>query len=403
MIPGFDLYSNKERWKMLLLLVAIAIGIGSVWYTSRLVKDLSKEEGKKVELWAEATRFVLETKTETVDLNFFLKVIENNTTIPVILTDENFTILYYRNIDSLNAKRTGYLEKQLGIMREFRSPMKIDLKNGKRNYIFYKESIILKNLTVYPYIQLTVIVIFIIISYLAFSFSRKAEQNKVWLGLSRETAHQLGTPTSSLLAWVELLKESNKDSSLISELEKDALRLNIITERFSKIGSKPKLQVLELFSVLQETVEYMKIRVPSSIQFQTILPERNIVVLINKHLFSWVLENLIKNAIDAVVDKGLIVIKLSVLHKIVYVDIVDSGKGIAKSNFHRVFRPGFTSKTRGWGLGLSLTKRIIEEYHHGKIFVLHSEINKGTTFRIALPFDESHNHILDKEMDEKLV
>jgi signal transduction histidine kinase len=276
-------------------------------------------------------------------------------------------------------------------MREFRSPMKIDLKNGKSNYIFYKESTILMKLTVYPYIQLTVIVIFIIISYLAFSFSRRAEQNKVWLGLSRETAHQLGTPTSSLLAWVELLKETNKDSSLISELEKDVLRLNIITERFSKIGSIPKLEPMDLYSVLKESVEYMKNRVPVSISLYIAVPEKPIIVSINNHLFGWVLENLIKNAIDAVVDKGLIDIKISTHQKIVNIDIFDNGKGISKGNFKRIFRPGFTTKLRGWGLGLSLTKRIIEEYHHGKIFVLHSELNRGTTFRITLPFDQSHS------------
>lgn len=385
MIPGFDLYTNKERWKLLLFFIAVGIGIGSLWYTNKLVYELSGEEEKKVELWAEATRYVLETQKETVDLNFLLKVIENNTTIPVILTDQNNKILFFRNIDSIKAYKNEYLMEQLEVMKEFRLPMTIKLDNGKYNYIYYRESVILKKLTIYPYIQLLVIIIFVIISYLAFSFSRRAEQNKVWLGLSRETAHQLGTPTSSLMAWVELLKETNQDCNLILELEKDVIRLNIITERFSKIGSIPKLEQMDLYFAINESVEYMQKRVPFSVNLQIVNGNDGIIVAINKHLFGWVLENLIKNALDAVVNAGFIEIRISTNSNKVFVDIIDNGKGISKGNFKRVFKPGFTTKTRGWGLGLSLTKRIIEEYHHGKIFVLHSEINRGTTFRIILP------------------
>lgn len=385
MIPGLDLYNNKERWKLLLFIIAIGIGVGSLLYTNKLVKELSDEEEKKVELWAEATQYVLDTKKENVDLNFLLKVIENNTTIPVILADENNKILYFRNIDSVKAKRNEYLIEQIGVMKKFRMPLTLKLENGKRNYIYYHESIILEKLTIYPYIQLSVILVFVVVSYLAFSFSRRAEQNKVWLGMSRETAHQLGTPTSSLMAWVELLKEKNHDSDLVMELEKDVIRLNIITERFSKIGSKPRLENFDLYSVISESVGYMQKRVPSSVNLQIVKPHEKILVAINKHLFGWVLENLIKNALDAVVNTGFIEIKLSIDTKKVIVDVSDNGKGISKGNFKRVFKPGFTSKTRGWGLGLSLTKRIIEEYHHGKIFVLHSEINKGTTFRMILP------------------
>lgn len=384
-IPTLDLYTNKERWKLLLFFIAIGIGIGSLWYTNKLVHELSREEEKKVELWAEATRYVLETQKETVDLNFLLKVIENNTTIPVILTDQNNKILFFRNVDSIKANKNEYLMEQLEVMKEFRLPLTIKLDNGKYNYIYYRESVILKKLTIYPYIQLLVIIIFVVISYLAFSFSRRAEQNKVWLGLSRETAHQLGTPTSSLMAWVELLKETNQDYNLISELEKDVIRLNIITERFSKIGSIPKLESMDLYFAINESVEYMQKRVPLSVNLQIVNGIDGIIVAINKHLFGWVLENLIKNALDAVVNAGIIEIRISNNSNKVFVDIIDDGKGVLKRNFKRVFKPGYTTKTRGWGLGLSLTKRIIEEYHHGKIFVLHSEINRGTTFRIILP------------------
>lgn len=392
-----DLYTTKERWKLLLLLVAMAIAIGSLWYTNKLVLELSKEEEKKVELWADATRYVLESNKESIDLSFLLKVIENNTTIPVILTDQNNNILYYRNIDSTKAQKKVYLLNQIVIMKKYKKPITIKLDKGKWNFIYYRESIILTKLSTYPYIQLSVIIIFVIIAYMAFSFSRRAEQNKVWLGLSRETAHQLGTPTSSLMAWVELLKETNHDTSLIAELEKDVIRLNTITERFSKIGSQPRLEQVNLYSVISDSIEYMQKRAPASISMNILTNNTEIFVSLNKHLFGWVLENLIKNALDAVVNTGFIEIKISTNTTKVIVDVIDNGKGISKGNVSRVFKPGFTTKARGWGLGLSLTKRIVEEYHNGKILVLHSEINKGTTFRIILPIvKQSVEQILSK-------
>ncbi len=392
-----DLYTTKERWKLLLLLVAMAIAIGSLWYTNKLVLELSKEEEKKVELWADATRYVLESNKESIDLSFLLKVIENNTTIPVILTDQNNNILYYRNIDSTKAQKKVYLLNQIVIMKKYKKPITIKLDKGKWNFIYYRESIILTKLSTYPYIQLSVIIIFVIIAYMAFSFSRRAEQNKVWLGLSRETAHQLGTPTSSLMAWVELLKETNHDTSLIAELEKDVIRLNTITERFSKIGSQPRLEKVNLYSVISDSIEYMQKRAPASISMNILTNNTEIFVSLNKHLFGWVLENLIKNALDAVVNTGFIEIKISTNTTKVIVDVIDNGKGISKGNVSRVFKPGFTTKARGWGLGLSLTKRIVEEYHNGKILVLHSEINKGTTFRIILPIvKQSVEQILSK-------
>ncbi len=381
-----DIYTSKERWKLLLFLTAVAIGAGSLWYTSKLVNRLASEEKKKVELWADATRLLAgSTKENVTDLTFLFKVIETNNTVPVILTDQDDRILDHRNLDSMRVSKPGYLQKQLTEMKNKNAPLVIDLGKGNKNFIYYKESILLQKLTFYPYVQLSVIIIFILVSYMAFNASRKAEQNKVWLGLSRETAHQLGTPASSLMAWTELLKDKLEDQTLVTELEKDVNRLNIITERFSKIGSQPKLELADLNEIVEDVKNYIYRRIPETVDIRIDQTQDHVWLQLNANLFSWVIENLIKNALDAIVDKGSIQIKITSNSKQAFLDIADSGKGILKRNFKKVFKPGFTTKTRGWGLGLSLTKRIVEEYHKGKIFVLSSEINKGTTFRIILP------------------
>jgi hypothetical protein len=384
-MPVIDIYTSKERWKLLLFIAAIAIGFGSLWYTNNLVNRLSIEERKKVELWADATRLLTGSSKDNTDLSFLFKVIENNNTVPVILTDKEGRILDHRNFDSMRVTRPGYLQKQLIEMKGLHPPLVIDLNKGNKNYIYYKESILLQKLTFYPYVQLSVIIIFILVSYLAFNASRKAEQNKVWLGLSRETAHQLGTPASSLLAWVELLRDKVADQELVSELEKDVTRLNIITERFSKIGSQPKLELADLNQVVEDVKDYISRRIPETVDIYIEAGKEHIWVPLNINLFSWVVENLIKNSLDAIANQGIIHIKISSgLHQ-AFVEVSDNGKGILKRNFKRVFKPGYTTKSRGWGLGLSLTKRIIEEYHKGKISVLNSEIGKGTTFRVILP------------------
>ena len=384
-MPLIDIYALKQRWKLFLFIAAVAIGTGSLWYTDRLVNKLSEKEKMKASIWAEATRILLESSQSETDLNFLFRVIEDNNTVPVVLTDQDDKVLYYRNLDDVKATKPEYISKQLESMKKLHPPLVIDLGNGNRNYIYYKESILLQQLSIYPYLQLSVIIIFVIVSYVAFNSSRKAEQNKVWLGLSRETAHQLGTPTSSLMAWIELLKDKVEDQALVSELEKDVQRLNIITERFSKIGSQPKLEVTDIILVVDDVVKYMRSRIPKSVAI-TFQADSNLIYLpVNVNLLSWVIENLIKNALDAVSNEGLIEILISSNGKLAFVDVIDNGKGILKRNFKRVFKPGFTTKSRGWGLGLSLTKRIIEEYHRGKIFVLRSEINKGTTFRIMIP------------------
>jgi Signal transduction histidine kinase len=380
-----NIYNLKQRWKLFLFIAAVIIGAGSLWYTDVLVKEFEDKEQKKASIWADATRILLESSQSETDLNFLFKVIEDNNTIPVILTDQDDKILNYRNLDDAKASDPAYLSNQLQTMKKQHLPLVIDLGGGHKNFIYYKESVLIQRLSIYPYLQLSVIIVFALISYIAFNASRKAEQNQVWLGLSKETAHQLGTPASSLTAWVELLKDKVTDQSLVLELEKDVQRLNVITERFSKIGSPPKLEVADLNVVAAEVISYMKRRVPSSVNIQFQAQSSPILIPMNVNLLGWVFENLIKNALDAIANNGFIEIKISINDKQVIIDVLDNGKGIPKRNFKKVFKPGFTTKSRGWGLGLSLTKRIVEEYHKGKIFVQSSELNKGTTFRIIIP------------------
>lgn len=386
-MPQFDIYHVKQRWKLLIFLGSIIIGAGSLWYTSRLVNDLSAEERKKIELWAEATKLIASSTQDPDLLNFLLKVTENNTTIPVILTDNTFHVIYHRNIRIGTRDSVKFLYQTLDDLRATTAPIDIQLDGSGENYLFYDDSYTLKRLARYPYIQLSIILVFIIVSYLAFSASRKAEQNKVWVGLSRETAHQLGTPTSSLIAWVELLKEKYEDSSLINELEHDVNRLRIITERFSHIGSQPVLASTDVSQVVASAVDYMRTRISSSVTL-TYIAKGSFYAHLNVNLFNWVIENLIKNALDAIGSKGTVEVKLFSEGKNIVLDIKDSGKGIPRKDFKRVFKPGFTTKARGWGLGLSLARRIINEYHNGKIFVLYSELHKGTTFRVVLNVDK---------------
>ena len=381
-----NIYLQRQRWKLILFILAIIIGIASIIYTNRLVKQLSVEEKKKIELWAEGTRTLIEIDpSNTENINFIFKVIENNTTVPVIWVDENDSIISYRNLDSLKVKNKNYLLRQLNLMKAKNEPIEMGLINGQKNYIYYKDSILLTKLLYYPYIQMGVIVLFIFIAYLAFNATRKAEQNQVWVGMSKETAHQLGTPISSLIAWVELLKGKINDKALINELENDVSRLEKITERFSKIGSAPILKMENIIEVIKKSVEYIKTRSSNAIEFKYNFDEKaEIIVPINASLFEWVIENICKNAVDAMKSEGKIEISVYDNIQVIYIDIKDTGKGISKSKYKTIFRPGYTTKPRGWGLGLSLTKRIVETYHDGKIFVNESEINGGTTIRIVL-------------------
>jgi signal transduction histidine kinase len=385
-----DIYYRKQRWKLYLFLFAAIIGLGSLLYTNRLVKLLAHEEKKKVELWAEATRQladlsdITEPNVPQRDIGFPLQVAEYNTTIPVIIADHDDNILYHRNLDSLKMENPDYARRQLGKMKSEAEPIEIELGEGIVQYVYYRNSTLLVKLTYYPYIQLGVILLFILVAYLAFSASRRAEQNQVWVGLSKETAHQLGTPTSSLIGWVELLKEKHPDKKLVSELEKDAFRLEEITERFSKIGSKPVLKDANILEVLKESVAYLESRTTDGVTFSFDPVSQDHMVPINRSLFQWVVENLCKNSVDAMEGNGTIKISVREQFKQVFIDFEDSGKGIPKNRQKTIFKPGYTTKLRGWGLGLSLAKRIIETYHKGKIFVLHSDIGKGTVIRIML-------------------
>ena len=385
-----DIYYRKQRWKLYLFLFAAIIGIGSLLYTNRLVKLLAGEEKKRIELWAEATRQLADL-SDIIDPNipqrnwdFPFQVVAYNTTIPVIIADQEDNIMVHRNLDSLKMLNPDYSMRQLEKMKTEVQPIPIELGEGIVQYVYYRKSTLLVKLTYYPYIQLGVILLFILVAYLAFSASRRAEQNQVWVGLSKETAHQLGTPTSSLIGWVELLKEKHPDKKLVSELEKDASRLEEITERFSKIGSKPVLKDVNILEILRESVRYLETRTSDGITFSIDPDSQEHVVPINRALFQWVVENLCKNSVDAMEGNGSIRISVVGQLKQVLIDFEDTGKGIPKNRQKTIFKPGYTTKRRGWGLGLSLAKRIIETYHKGKIFVQHSDPEKGTTIRIIL-------------------
>jgi hypothetical protein len=380
-----NIFGNRSNWQVLLFLFAILIGVGSLIYTQFLVHDLKAEERKKVEMWAAAIRLI-NSADSTQNLDFPFSIIENNKTVPVILTDSHNNIIAATNIGQGKIEDPGFMALKLVKMKSYNDPIIIDLGSGYSNRIYYKDSIILSQLMYYPYVQLGFILLFILSSYLALSSSRKAEQNRVWVGMSKETAHQLGTPTTSLSGWVEILQNNYPDIPVIKELALDVKRLEKVTERFSGIGSKPSLTRENIKSLIQNSVNYLKTRSSSKVLF--VLPfsddEEEMNIPVNPALFEWVIENVCKNAIDAMEGDGAITIRVEEADKYAIIDITDTGKGIPKSTYKKIFNPGFTTKKRGWGLGLSLAKRIIEEYHQGKIFVKSSEIGKGTCIRIMM-------------------
>jgi len=385
-----DIYSKKQRWKQILLLSAVLIGVGSLWYTSRLVKHIEITERQKMEMWAEAVRIVTSADLDT-ELAFPFSVIENNTHIPVILTDAEGDIISHKNLDSLKTEKQKYLNRQLENAREENDSLVIDLGPGEYQLLFYRDSFLLRQLIFFPYVQLGVIILFILVSYIAFSVSRTAEQNEVWTGMSKETAHQLGTPISSLIGWMELLKDSDLDPSIIVDMQKDTSRLKKITDRFSKIGSRPLMKNANLSAILEESLGYMKNRGPHNVEYLLDLPSKPITISLNDTLFEWVIENLLKNATDAIQGAGRVILHAVDIDDSVIVDVEDTGKGISKSRFRTVFKPGYTTKKRGWGLGLSLSKRIIESYHHGKISIFSSVPNDSTIIRIILKKTENQD------------
>ena len=384
-----------RRVKILLVFAAVVIAVASLVVSHILIRDLATEEHNKMEVWAEAMR-TLNRADENTDINLVLKVINGNNTIPVIVLDSNGNVQAYRNIDIKdceNAEDTMRFVQYMGrkLMREDRDiRIAIDDSNtdsiSSADYInvCYDDSVMLRRLASYPYIQLGVVMIFVVIAIFALLTSKRAEQNKVWVGLSKETAHQLGTPISSLMAWVEILKETYPDDDLIPEMNKDVKRLQLIADRFSKIGSLPEPVDTDLKEVMEHVIDYMDRRTSNKVKMVRDFPEGDIVVKINASLFEWVIENLSKNAVDAMGGEGTITLRIFEEPTKAVIEVTDTGKGIRKKDIRNVFRPGFTTKKRGWGLGLSLAKRIIEEYHKGKIWVKSSEVGVGTTFRIEL-------------------
>lgn len=378
-----SIYDSRQRLKYLFILIATLIAIVSVFVSDKLVKSLAQEERQKVEIWAEAQRMIA-TETNGSNMALILKILESNTTIPVLWCNEKDSVIAEKNIDLPEKDSDLFLKNKVRELKSKNPPILIDMQDGTFQYLYYDDSIILKRLLIYPYAQLTVVFIFILIAFLALASTKKAEQNKVWVGLSKETAHQLGTPISSLIAWVEYLRTKEIDPSLLSEMEKDVKRLEMIAERFSKIGSNPDPTPVNISNSIRTALNYMETRISAKVKIYTHLPDNPVLVLMNDSLFAWVIENLTKNAVDAMEGQGEITFQVEERDKTVRIDIADSGKGIPKSKYKTVFNPGYTTKKRGWGLGLSLVKRIIESYHGGKIFVKNSEVGKGTTFRIEL-------------------
>jgi two-component system, sporulation sensor kinase D len=393
-------YQNKRLWKYILLAFAVIIASGSLFYTNYLSRNIAKSERTRAQVWALSIRQVI-----SADDNDFLPyvfAVRDSSIIPAIVTDEKGELQYARGLDSTktfnpplpeaeqekNAPKydPNYFKGELEIMKSQHEPIKIDLPRGYW-LIYYKDSALLTQLKYFPYVQLSVIAVFLLLAYTAFNSSRKSEQNQVWVGLAKETAHQLGTPISSLMAWIELIKDkfNAEQDPLVAEMENDVKRLEIVADRFSKIGSKPKLEEHFVYDTIEDFVNYFKVRVSNNISFE-LTGNKDLVAGLNVPLFDWVIENLLKNAVNAIEGKGSIRINIDTnkTKEQILIDITDTGKGIPRSKFLTVFQPGYTTRKRGWGLGLSLTKRMVESYHNGKVFVKDSDLGKGTTFRIVL-------------------
>lgn len=397
-------YRNNQRWKFALLFFAALIAATSLFYTNYLVKNLSEAERTKAEVWAMSTRNIFNMPDINDEFTTFIYAVRDSLSMPAIIADAQDSIIYWKGLDTARTNihiesemimegmsvpkyDPEYFRDQLEIMKEQHPPIIVELYNGESWYIYYKDSRLLTQLRIFPYIQLSLIAVFLVIAYTVFNSIRKSEQNQVWLGMAKEAAHQLGTPISSLMAWVELIKskfDADKDP-LIEEMETDVKRLEIVADRFSKIGSKPVLEPHNLYDVAKNFVDYFKIRISQKIEFE-VKGDRDVEAMLNVPLFDWVLENILKNAANAIESSGKIELEIieNIAKEQIFIDISDTGKGIPRSQFDAVFQPGYTTRKRGWGLGLSLTKRMVENYHKGHIFIKDSEVGKGTTFRIIL-------------------
>ncbi|MCM1320120.1 MAG: HAMP domain-containing histidine kinase [Muribaculaceae bacterium] len=402
----YSFYDRKRLGKAAFFLISLAAIIIFLLLSNNLVKSLANQERDRMKIWADATERLVR-QAEGTDIEFLLTIIEQNNSIPVLVADDEGNIQEYRNFKlpdagdqrvmmvDLSDKDKEYLQRQLYKTTQGKKISEVAKTNDHfipikifdnyYQYIYYEDSEMLKRLSWYPYIQLGVMVFLAVIVFLTILYTKRAEQNRVWVGLSKETAHQLGTPISSLMAWMEFLQSSGVDPDVVREMNKDVKRLSVIADRFSKIGSIPELELEYLGDSVQHSLEYMRSRISKQIDVRMDLAPEDCGVHISRPLFEWVMENLTKNAVDAMEGKGTLTIKTGVEKDRCYIDVTDTGKGIARKNFKNVFNPGYTTKKRGWGLGLTLVKRIIEEYHKGRIFVLRSEPGQGTTFRIILP------------------
>lgn len=384
-----NIYEQKNTWKLILLVTLLLIIITSILYTNYLSGKLALEERKKMQLLADVYKRLAEAGGN-VDLGFMFHVIESNETVPLILADEKDNVMGFKNLDTVKiAKDSSYLKHELASMKADREPIDIEYSKGAHQYIYYRDSYLLVQLRYFPFIQFSIILLFLAVAYITFSTARRAEQNRVWAGMAKETAHQLGTPISALSGWVDYMKlqldEDDEVIQVIPEVEKDIERLELIAERFSKIGSVPDLVTTNLFNEVEKSTQYIRRRASGKVSINLHAPQgKDIEAMVSPPLFAWVIENLLKNALDAIGGSGAIDIYVSKQGKQTFVDIKDSGKGIPPGKLKTVFRPGYSTKKRGWGLGLSLAQRIIEEFHKGKIFVKESQLGKGTTFRILL-------------------
>lgn len=374
------IFDSRQVVTYVFVAVAIAIVASSLLFSHKLVNELAVEERNKIEIWAEATR-AFAHETENSDMNLILHILQSNSTIPVILYDSSSDTYVANNLNVGSINEYEVLSNKASDFSKRHEPIVIEELN---QFLYYDDSYTLKQLALFPYVQLSVLFLFIALAFFALRSSLKSEQNKVWMGLSKETAHQLGTPISSLMAWIELIKLKGGDVDLLDEVDKDLDRLEMIADRFSKIGSSTDLKASDLRIVTDRALQYMKRRISDKIVISTSFPEYEVMVELNEPLFEWVIENLIKNATDAMGGEGSIDLQMRVKDNKAIMDVSDSGRGIAKSKFKKVFLPGYTTKARGWGLGLSLVKRIVEKNHNGKIFVKSSELGVGSTFRIVL-------------------
>lgn len=391
-----SIYDSRRIWKMVLLAVSLVLVGVFIYISNRLVKDLAKQERERMEIWADATR-ELTTSTDT-DVDFLFRIIRGNQNIPVLLVDNDGNIIEQRNfklpepadtakmLDEYSKVNKEFLAKRLQKLRNSSNKIDIEIDQSTHQTLYYEDSDVLRRLAYYPYIQLAVMLLFLGVAYFALISVKRAEQNRVWVGLSKETAHQLGTPISSLMAWAQMLESMGVDKEIISDMDTDVHRLSVIADRFSKIGSMPDKELTFINEAVESSLAYMRTRIPKHVTLTVHTDgDKNCGVMLCQSLFEWVMENLTKNAVDAMEGKGSIDIMVTSDDRHAHLYIKDTGKGIARKNFKNVFNPGFTTKKRGWGLGLTLVKRIIEEYHGGKIYVKDSELGKGTTFSIEIP------------------